>query len=129
MNTETNEFEGHTPGPWEWGLLQEEGSLDVCTLHGPVVLCRYWPEAPSGVNFLPDANLIAAAPELLRERDELRAQRDALLEACNAMIDVLGPMLFSAGSGYMPSEHRWVELDDRLKRVRAAIALCEKVKP
>jgi hypothetical protein len=59
----------HTPGPWFWEHIpaREGQAIAVSSLKGPMVLCRYWYE-----EMLPDARLIAAAPDLLQ------AAKDAL---------------------------------------------------
>ncbi len=51
----------HTPGPWHWEKVQQEGCVDESTLVGPDVLCRYWYDKPPTA----DASLIATAPDLL----------------------------------------------------------------
>ncbi len=57
----TKEKVTHTPGPWEWEHIPATPeTIAVSTLRGPLVLCRYW----HGLTELPDAALIAAAPEM-----------------------------------------------------------------
>lgn len=56
-------FEGHTPGPWRrdgWAIVDSSG----------VVVCRMQPWDASGcrIDDNADAELIAAAPDLLAER-------------------------------------------------------------
>ncbi len=61
--TQPDEFEGHTPGPWQWERLIETDNrprVAEFTLKGPDVLCRYWYDNPPSI----DARLIAAAPDL-----------------------------------------------------------------
>lgn len=60
----------HTPGPWTWKRVGEDGYVPVMALEGPSVLCRYWDTIagkPIAVNqrALADASLIAAAPDML----------------------------------------------------------------
>lgn len=49
----------HTPGPWVWTKVAQDGQLTEHTLEGPKILCRYWHDPPDA-----DARLIAAAPDL-----------------------------------------------------------------
>ena len=77
--TARREFEGHTPGPWEASerpIMDREANGNPWYTHrivpplghsGPVAL----------VSEEANAALIAAAPALLRERDELRAALEA----------------------------------------------------
>lgn len=52
----------HTSAPWIWERVEEPGCIPVTTLRGPDVLCRFW---DIGVDGSRDANLIAAAPDML----------------------------------------------------------------
>ncbi len=64
----TSEKVTHTPGPWEWEHIPATPeAVAVSTLRGPLVLCRYW----HGVTELPDAALIAAAPEMLETLERI----------------------------------------------------------
>lgn len=51
----------HTPGPWKWERVADDGCVVEFTLRGPDALCRYWYDNPPSA----DARLIAAAPEML----------------------------------------------------------------
>lgn len=62
-----SDFEGHTPGPWS-----REGE-DLLDGNGRVI-AEFWVEQEDPAT----EALILAAPDLLRERDELRAERDRL---------------------------------------------------
>lgn len=86
MTTEAkkNEFEGHTPGPWHhdddpWVLGHDNGfiaSVFDGTRKSPT---------DHGIS-LANARLIAAAPDLLRERDSLRTQLDGLLPHVQSLV-------------------------------------------
>ena len=79
-----SEFEGHTPGPWfvisGHILAGSENQLDdgeALAIADIDMDMRIDFDTVGAAN----ARLIAAAPTLLAERDEARAQRDALAEA------------------------------------------------
>lgn len=82
MNTATSEFEGHTPGPWmpvnlpfaDCRILPTDAYGTVLG-GGPIADVLNAKDGSKEAN----ARLIAAAPELLR-------QRDALAEACRRVI-------------------------------------------
>lgn len=130
MKTETNEFEGHTPGQWKSNCwLSKSGRpplhAEVTAGARHIAEVRFY-EPCDEVN----ARLIAAAPTLLRERNEARAQivaacrqRDALLAAlkefrhadgCFCEASFVGP-----GSGH-PSH------SPECQSACAAVALAEK---
>ena len=91
---------GHTPGPWHQGGISyaehvEDGVVTHTTepttsIYGP----RAAPDHQSGPCVardvrLADAPLIAAAPETAAERDRLREQNAAMLEALKAAVPKL----------------------------------------
>lgn len=81
------DFAAHTPGPWEWRVLEEDGST-MRVLSPGVLIVEQCGGGPWGDSMdRANARLIAAAPTLLAERDEARAQRDALHDALAAIID------------------------------------------
>ena len=65
MNTE--QFDGHSPGPWAVGTTDYETQFVVFTMKVKSGLCG-WPIALSEA----DTHLIAAAPALLAEVKRLR---------------------------------------------------------
>lgn len=83
-------WEGHTPGPWRWIWNGTGGNwalvhggenafnLDYIRVGGP-------PDLPLS----PDQHLVQAAPELLAERDSLRAENAKLREAAQAALFAL----------------------------------------
>jgi hypothetical protein len=82
-----SKYEGHTPGPWRYHHDKYEGDA-ILASEKPVrwVVRRYEdPDTGHNVVDIPntmDVMLIADAPKLLRERDELL---DALRTAANAL--------------------------------------------
>lgn len=107
MKTETK----HTLGPWT--IQQEsEGTLDVVHSSGEIRsrIARIHVEylcAEHGGSPLGNARLIASAPDLIAQRDELRE------------------LLNEASENDMPYGASWIGQHDWLKRVRAALAKCE----
>lgn len=67
----------HTPGNWH--LTQSDaGTIDVCKSSGDIrsIICRLHVEhlaEEHGGNIMANAQLIASAPELLAQRDSLKA--------------------------------------------------------
>ncbi len=86
MNTATSQFDGHTPGPWQIDTDTRDGARTLILDRDGLLV------ADSGAGSNPNdraaaraecernARLIAAAPELLR-------QRDALAEALREVTD------------------------------------------
>jgi len=83
----------HTPGPWAWQKFGKEWCLTGQHSMRPIVLAVRGGRLTSLVDgllrpldpFHPDAQLIASAPDLLRQRDEL-------LAACKMAFDYMcGP--------------------------------------
>lgn len=83
-----SEFEGHTPEPWQtdaemrdtlagehWCIWQLDAEGNLAHTEPLATVWNYL--HPGGVN----RHLIAAAPRLLRQRDEARDQRDKLADA------------------------------------------------
>jgi hypothetical protein len=52
----------HTPGPWEV-IRQDDGSLAIVNNNGDIITYAF--DLSDDINALQNANLIAAAPELL----------------------------------------------------------------
>lgn len=83
MNTDTKNFEGDTQEAW---IAQDHG-VAMRIKSGKHVLCRvYSPtenltDEQSEAEYQANCRLIAAAPQLLRERDEARAERNRLRDA------------------------------------------------
>ena len=80
---DTDKYEGHTEGPWEWGDDEEwsKNALVVYTINGKESLGVTKPHDPKK----PDAQLIADAPLLLAEVKRLRKLRKQL-EDCKRQI-------------------------------------------
>lgn len=80
-----DEFAGHTPGPWRVELSADDewarGAWDLVVGDGRtrMVLASRAPWGSRSAESTANGNLVAAAPRLLRERDDARA-RVALLE-------------------------------------------------
>ena len=70
-----DEFAGHTPGPW------------VATNSGVQTEAGVW---VGGANVHANACLMAAAPRLLRERDEARGERNQAWNVVGRIEEVLG---------------------------------------
>ena len=87
-------FEGHTPGPWFIDMTQPGKAV----VYGPNGSCKEEHQA--------NARLIAAAPDLLRERDEARALVAELVEAVHGLLNVEGAVAagvtFGAWKGLDP---------------------------
>lgn len=100
---------GHTPGPWE---------IHSTPLTGAAGIYAPWPKSEPHRNRIAilansndaDARLIASAPELLRQRDEL-------LEAAEGLVASLGPIIERVAAGIAPGT-----TSPALERLRAAIA-------
>ena len=112
MTNRASEFEGHTPGPWEWGcddaggeyenlgeaeyryLTPKEGVRAVIELDVLQPADRMYDNDIFGMTVrLPDARLIAAAPRLLAERDALvNGAREAsrLIDEWLARVEIVG---------------------------------------
>lgn len=71
-------FVGHTPGPWH---VESKKFPYVLDSQSQVIAT-----APFTEQGRYDAPLLAAAPELLAERDSLKIQRGQLLEAAKAVV-------------------------------------------
>lgn len=63
----------HTPGPWTWEHSYRAGYIRIITLNAPDVLSRCW-----DIGFMPehDANLIVAAPDMLKALKQLLIRAD-----------------------------------------------------
>lgn len=82
--TQASEFEGHTPGPWSAGFHCPEVIVGGENFR---VIANLSTELP-GAEMRANSELIEAAPRLLRERDEARAERDELVKACKELATV-----------------------------------------
>ncbi|MBY0261713.1 MAG: hypothetical protein K2Q20_05185 [Phycisphaerales bacterium] len=128
-----SEFAGHTPGPWEWHMYADgtatlrtpdRGLLTVLDavrkgMSGATVRVAFWQGITEGVGrgrlggvmrqlnaSHPDAELIAAAPRLLAERDKTRAECEALRKYVDLLVahfvsiaEVLPPEPMDIGDG------------------------------
>jgi hypothetical protein len=75
-----DDFAGHTPGPWE--VRFDCGASRYIAERGKLPHANVWGRSEqSPETTLADARLTAAAPRLLRERDEARAENATLREA------------------------------------------------
>lgn len=103
---------GHTPGPWE--VVGGDSRLEIYGAGAPIAsvgTVPYWDRFAE--TDAANAELMAAAPALLAERDALRAL-NAELAAC---LQYIGENLTNSDSVY---------LDDAREKISAALA---KVKP
>lgn len=106
----------HTPGPYH--LTQSSaGTLDVCKTTGDIrsIICRLHVEhlaEEHGGSIKANAQLIASAPSLL-------AQRNALRQALQAIVDLASPDLTP------PS--RIAQTAPAFDQARAALALVKEV--
>lgn len=87
MNTSTEQFAGHIPGDYMLDNvpIQSSGGSNTCFRIGSFNACIYddWRQVGRGFTreqIAATARLLAAAPQLLAERDALRA---ALENVCN----------------------------------------------
>lgn len=115
----------HTPGPWHVEAWDDGARLSVTagdtTADGDVIA---WIDSvmPAGATEA-NARLIASAPDLLAQRDEARAQVEALAVALRASADALAVAdadLDDAGDDDGCMHARQAERD-----ARAALALVE----
>lgn len=109
MNTDTTNFAGHTPGPWQ----AFQGAKDIAPFvaagtgkRDSICECYTFEHRAE----VPNARLIAAAPELLAERDQLR---EALVQAL-LTLDRLSDEDLPDGGLYVS------------KMIRTALAACGK---
>lgn len=109
MNNETQhkaeQFEGHTPGPWKY-IDRPGAGLEIQAILGPSekrrdfaeyvlrgdvpvsIFCAVWAQFPSQEwNAMQKANaaLIASAPTLLKENQELKTDLKAFTQILNEM--------------------------------------------
>jgi len=73
----SHKYTGHAPGPWEVSNLS--GGRRIFDARGCEVAYVWRPDGPSPFHVGPNAYLIADAPTLLRQRDELLAALKDLL--------------------------------------------------
>ncbi len=78
QSTQPDEFEGHTPGPWTVKQARDDGGgWHICA--GDIIVARiFWDGEKE------NADLMAAAPGLLAERNQLRAAVAELVEGLEA---------------------------------------------
>lgn len=111
MNTER--FTGHTPGPWQVDHnVTKKGVLGVTADAAPCIIAHgfseeHWPGIARA-----NAALIAAAPELLK-------QRDSLLSASREMVRLIPSM------GWSDCIESHNHIGNTFKALTNAIALCE----
>jgi hypothetical protein len=84
----------HTPGPWETSTL-DGGEWQVCGPGGGDTIAALY-----NGNEEANANLIAAAPDLLAERDRLKAINAELLEALQTIENYIDAPHFSTERKY-----------------------------
>lgn len=110
--------ERHTPGPWKVEIWDLEANIVVaCAPHDrrgvyPVAECSNKMLLPGEAQA--NAALIAQAPDLLRERDQLRADKAELLAA-------LQNCLSAFETHYVCGEKLSDHYPARIERARAAI--------
>ena len=70
---------GHTPGPWE----RVDNKWDVVSIKKGILICTTYPWDVTGgrIEDNADANLIAAAPDLLAHIDEQQRKIEKMTEA------------------------------------------------
>lgn len=115
----------HTPGPWSVEAVNSEAMHDICLGYRvpgaghPILIASVYgddePRRPGDISvFEAEANarLIASAPDLLRQRDALRA----------ALLDCLAWMsCHCGGTACLPCRHS--------RAAEAALALCPPPPP
>ena len=74
----------HTPGPWE--VVEDRVPSSIEIFAGKTSIAECWRRAEVKKEKA-DALLLAAAPDLLRERDELAAKLGRVKEIANESID------------------------------------------
>ena len=78
-----SKFEGHSLGPWRrkgWSIVDGDGIL-VCKI-------QPWDESGCRIDDNADSELIAAAPDLLAERDRMRDALQDIADLQNHPQDV-----------------------------------------
>ena len=112
----------HTPGPWQEipGMLQIEAHDYALSCDRVIAVACGCPEMGEA---RANAALIAAAPDLLAERDLLKAQVEELRGALKAMFDCYEGVYDMA----MPNPHRskHAEMADSLARAALYKAIGE----
>ena len=108
----TNNFDGHTPGPWEmadrWGSRDPGFAIYHKPKRGPRIIIGWAnPERETDT----DGELIAAAPTLLRERDNLRAEAQRLTKVLRTIED----LTHTTPADIYP--HDYMELCDRVNEI------------
>jgi len=95
---DAKQFDGHTPGPWEWQWTDDGGDNDGDVLYAlpagydrevdePDKTPLVTPAFRDGLGLGPeDARLMAGAPKLLEEVERLRAENARLREMFEAAV-------------------------------------------
>lgn len=78
VDTSTERFAGHTPGPWRVICGRPYGAGSINVVAGNEFICEVGHMQYPSTG--PDGNLLAAAPTLLAERDALAAENARLRE-------------------------------------------------
>lgn len=104
-----SQFTGHTPGPWEWDSWHQIQNVfyahELCALDGSFVLETTNPQNGRVLMVMSrsDARLIAAAPDLLAENQQLREEKR------------------KADTAYNELWQRYGDLEDERDRLQEAI--------
>lgn len=125
----TKDFEGHTPGPWLIGYGGCEGDdyAVITSPHSSRAICNLEPQdyLKANAELISNARLIAAAPELLREREQLL---DMLKEIRTVAEDVLRSIEIGKRDGRHPKDILMIDSDWLHRATQKVIAKCEKEK-
>ena len=82
-----DEKQKHTPGPWTIEKFKTSDSYDIKSDDGDVATA--WQDVDNQLNAEANALLISQAPDLLAERDRLRAENDRLIKLLREKVDPL----------------------------------------
>lgn len=79
----------HTPGPWKHHIMKGQYPLEPTTIHVKTFDGWYIASVNTGMSdHIANAELLASAPDLLKERDELSRWKKEAMEAWGPVLNL-----------------------------------------